>query len=162
MKRLVLITALFSQILLAQQNNLTIDLQPVAESKVNWEATLTFDALNGMQNGILIEVPAGLKMVPLTARINQNEMLLQNIKETPSKESVICWELSPEGIILFFRDGQFNAGDRLIIKTMTTLIKKRINQDAVVNIRSVQNIDPTIQYYEDIKSSANLSLKIEN
>lgn len=162
MKRLVLITAIFSQILLAQQNNLTIDLQPVKESKVNWEATLTVDALNGMQNGILIEVPAGLKMVPLTVRINQNEMFLQNIKEIPSKESVICWDLSPEGIILFFSDGRFNTGDRLIIKTMTTLIKKRIIQDAVVNIRSVQNIKPTIQYSEDVKSSANLSLKIEN
>jgi hypothetical protein len=162
MKKLVLITALFSQILLAQPNDLIVDMNPVAESTVNWETTFTVNGQTGMENGLLIELPSGLKMVPLSARINQTEMYLQNLKETPSIESVICWDFSPEGIILFFGDGQFKTGDQIVLKTMTTLIKKNLKQEASVNIRAVQNINPIIQYSEDIISSANLSLKIKN
>ena len=75
---------------------------------------------------------------------------------------MISWDLSPEGVILLFQDGQFTTGDRIVMKTMTTRIKKNQKDDAVINIRSVQNVNETIQYSEDVKSSANLSLKIEN
>ena len=78
LKRLVLITAVFSQIVFAQQNNLSVDVQPVSDSTINWETTLTLDAQIGMENGLLIEIPSGLKMVLLSVRINQNEMFLQN------------------------------------------------------------------------------------
>jgi len=161
-KKLVLITAVFSQFVFAQQNNLSVDVQPVSDSNINWETTLTLDARSGMENGLLIEIPSGLKMVLLSVRINQNEMFLQNTNETSSIESVISWDLSPEGVILLFQDGQFTTGDQIVMKTMTTRIKKNQKDDAVINIRSVQNVNETIQYSEDVKSSANLSLKIEN
>ena len=83
-----------------------------------------------MENGLLIEIPSGLKMVLLSVRINQNEMFLQNTNETSSIESVISWDLSPEGVILLFQDGQSTTGDRIVVKTMTTRIKK--NQKEVV------------------------------
>ena len=160
--KLVLITAVFSQIVFAQQNDLSVDVQPVLDSNINWETTITLDAQNGMENGLLIEIPSGLKMVLLSVRINQNEMFLQNTNETSSIESVISWDLSPEGVILLFQDGQFTTGDRIVMKTMTTRIKKNLKDNAVINIRSIQNVNQTIQYSEDVKSSANLSLKIEN
>jgi len=162
LKKLVLITAIFSQIVFAQQNDLTIDLQPVADSKINWETTLTLVASDDVSSGMLIEIPSAIKMVPLGTRINQNEMLLQNKSEVPSTDSVICWDLSKDGIILLFRDGQLNSGDQIIVKAMTTRVKRNLDENAVVNIRSIQNADSPIQYSEDIKSSANLSLKIEN
>ena len=162
MKRLVLMIALFAQILPAQQNSLTVDLQAVTGSSVNWETTISLDAQNGMENGVLIEIPAGLKMAPLNARINEAEMFLQNINETPSKESVVCWDLSAEGIILFFRDGQFNSGDQIVIKTMTTQIKKRIAENPTITIRTVQKNNQDIQISEDIKASSIVKLKIEN
>ena len=161
-KKLVLITAVFSQIVFAQQNDLSIDVQPVSDSNINWETTLTLDAQSGMENGLLIEIPSGLKMVLLSVRINQNEMFLQNTNETSSIESVISWDLSPEGVILLFQDGQFTTGDRIVMKTMTTRIKKNLKDNAVINIRSIQNVNQTIQYSEDVKSSANLVLKIED
>ena len=162
MTRVVLFTALISQILFAQQTMLSVDQQPVAESEINWETTLTLSVQNNMENGFLIEIPAEIKMVPLSARINQNDMLLQNTQEAPSSESVVCWDLSPEGINLFFQDGQLNTGDQIVVKTMTTQIKKARQPESVVNIRSLQKKDSGIQYSEDIKSSANLLLKIEN
>jgi hypothetical protein len=157
-----LITAIFSQIVIAQENNLTIDMKPVTDSNINWETTLILDAQNGMSNGVLIELPSGLKMVPLSARINQTEMLLQNTNEVPSIESVISWDLSSEGVILLFQDGQFNTGDRIEVKTMTTQIKRTAGEDIVVNFRSAEKNDSTIKYSEEVKSSANLLLKIED
>jgi len=133
--------------------------QPVSDSNINWETTLTLDARSGMENGLLIEIPSGLKMVLLSV---QNEMFLQNTNETSSIESVISWDLSPEGVILLFQDGQFTAGDRIILKTMIKKKKKNLKDDAVINIRSIQNVNQTIQYSEDVKSSANLLLKNED
>ena len=162
MKKIVLITAFFSQILFAQQNDLTIVTKPVTESNVNYETTLTVNAISGMENGFLIEIPAGMKMVPMNVIINQNELFLQNLNEIPSKETIVCWTLVPEGITLFFRDGQFSSGDQIVIKTMTTQLKKRFDENPTINIRTVQKNDSSIQYSEDIKSSANLLLKMKD
>ena len=96
LKKLLLIMAIFSQIVIAQENNLTIDMKPVAESNINWETTLILNGQNGMGKGVLIEIPSGLKMVPLSARINQTEMFLHNTNEMPAEASVISWDLSPE------------------------------------------------------------------
>ena len=162
MIKLVLLTALFSQILFAQQNNLALDIQPVSESGVNWETTLTLDAQSGMENGLLVELPTGIKMVPLTARINADEMLLQNTSEIPSKDNVVSWELSEDGIILYFQDGQLSSGDQLVLKTMTSQIKKRIEDNQQINIRTIVSTNPDVQFSEDIKSSGNIVLNIEN
>jgi hypothetical protein len=162
MKKLVLFIALFSQMLFAQQNDLQVDLQPVSGSDVNWETTLTLDAEPGMENGLLVEIPAGIKMVPLSARLNDNIYYLQNKSELPENESVINWELSEEGIILFFPQGAYNAGDRLILKTMTTKIKKRLDDNQRINIRIIDNIIPEIQFSEDIKVSNSISLQTED
>ena len=162
MKKFVLITVLFSQILFAQQNDLTVDLKPVSDSNVNWETTLTLNAQNGTEKGFLIEVPAGVKMAPISARINQNELFLQNLNDIPSEESIICWTLLPEGLAFFFREGQFNPGDQIVVTTMTTQVRKTLESNPVVNIRSVQKNASDIQYSEDIKSSANLSLRNDN
>ena len=78
MKKLVLFTALFSQILFAQQNDLAIDLQPVADSAVNWETTISLDGQSGMENGLLIELPSGIRMAPVNATINDDQLFLQN------------------------------------------------------------------------------------
>jgi len=162
MKKLVLIIALFAQILPAQQSNLTIDLQPVAKSGINWETTMTLDAQNGMENGFLVEIPAGIKMVPLSVEINQNEMLLQNIMATPSKESVISWDISEEGLVFFFQNGQLSPGDKIVIRTMTTQIRKRVDENPTINIRTVRINNQDIQISEDIKTSSIVELKIEN
>ena len=162
MKKLVLFIALFAQTLLAQPGDLAINLQPVRDSAVNWEATLTLEAQNGMENGLLIELPAGVKMVPLSARLNETELFLQNLDQAPASESVVNWDLTDEGVVLFFAEGQYSPGDRLILKTMTTQIKKQIEDNQQINIRTVLNTGPDIQYSEDIKVSNVLSLRIEN
>jgi hypothetical protein len=161
MKKLVLITVLFSQILFAQQNELAVDLKPVAESDINWETTLTLDAQSGMESGLLIEVPAGIKMVPLNVRINDKDLYLQNKGETPSIDSAINWELSAEGVTLFFAQGQYNSGDRLVLKTMTSQIKKTVTENPTINIRTIVN-KQDLQFSEDVKTSSILQLKIEN
>jgi hypothetical protein len=162
MKKLVLLTAFLSQILFAQQNDLAIDLQPVSGSNINWETTLTLDAQSGMENGLLIELPAGIKMVPVIARINADDMYLQNKSETPSIEKLICWDLTAEGVVLYFQDGQFNSGDRLVIKTMTSQIKKQAAENPTINIRTIVNRDQELQFSADIKTSSIMQLKIEN
>jgi hypothetical protein len=161
MKKLVLLTAFLSQILFAQQNNLAVDLQPVPGSDINWESTLLLDAQSGMENGLLIEMPAEIRMVPLNVRINDGEFYLQNKSETPTNESVINWDLSAEGVVLFFPEGKYNSGDRLVIKTMTTQIKKQVAQNPTINIRTIVN-KQDLQFSEDIKTSSTLQLKIEN
>jgi hypothetical protein len=161
MKKLVLFTALFSQILFAQQNDLAIDLQPVADSAVNWETTLTLDGQTGMENGLLIELPSGIRMAPVNATINDNQLFLQNSIEISEKESVLSWELSPEGILLRFQDGQYNQGDQLVLKLMMSKIKKRFTENPTINIRSVTN-SQTLEYSDDIKASSVLALIAEN
>ena len=162
MKKLLVFIALFSQILLAQQNDLAIDLQPVSQSEVNWETTLTLEGQSGMENGLLIELPAGIKMVPLSARLNENDLFLQNLDQTPARESVINWHLTEAGVVLFFAEGQYSSGDQLILKTLTTQIKKRIDDNQQINIRTIINSDTEIQFSSDVKTSSRLQLKNED
>jgi hypothetical protein len=161
-KKLILITTLFSTYLFAQQTNLTIEVQPVTDSGANWETTLSWSTQNAVETGVLFELPTGLKMVPLAVRINQNDMLLQNTSETPSDESVVSWDLSPQGIMLFFRPGQINSGDQIEVKTMSTLIKNHLDENPTITMRAVQKNNQDLQISETIESSANITLEIEN
>ena len=160
--KIVLIITLFSTYLFAQQTNLTIDVQPVTDSAANWETTMSFTMQNSVASGVLFELPTGLKMVPLSVRINQNDMLLQNTSDTPSRESVISWDLSPEGIMLFFRPGQVNSGDQVEVRTMSTVIKNHLDENPTITMRTVQKNNQNVQISEAIESSANITLEIEN
>jgi hypothetical protein len=157
-RKVVFLTAIFAQILFAQSNDLAVTLQPVSNSDVNWETTLTITGQSGLENGLLIELPAGVKMVPLNAQINQNTMFLQNINDVPTRESLICWNLNDDGLILFFSEGQFSSADQLVITTMTTQISKRIADNPTINIKAAQGNT----FSEEIKASTVLSLQSGN
>ena len=73
----------------------------------------------------------------------------------------MSWELTQEGIVLRFQDGQYNQGDQLVLKLITSQIKKRLTENPVINIRLVVNQE-TLEYSQDIKASNVLSLIAEN
>ena len=157
MKKIVWGSILFAQILFAQPGDLSVNLQKISPSDINWEITLTMNAPAGTQSGFLIEIPFNIKMVPLSVRINQADLWLQNAAQVSASDSVVHWVFMPDGVSFLFKEGQLTIGDQVVIKAMITLFKKRESSESVLKIRSVQNIESDSQISNEVITSTDIS-----
>jgi hypothetical protein len=157
MKKIVLVSVLFAQILFAQPGDLSVNLIKISPSDINWEMTLTLNAPAGTQSGFLIEIPSTIKMVPLSVRINQTDLWLQNSDQVATSDSVVNWVFMPDGVSFLFREGQLTPGDPMVIKAMITKLKKRESSESVIKIRSLQNIESAGQISNEVITSADIS-----
>ncbi len=157
MKKIVLVTVLLAQILFAQPGDLSVNLQQIPQSDINWEMILSLNAPAGTQSGFLIEIPSTIKMVPISVRINQSDLWLQNSEQVSASDSVVNWVFMPEGVSFLFKEGQLTTGDQMVIKAMITKLKKRESSESVLKIRPVQNIESDIQISNEVITSADIS-----
>ena len=86
-------------------------------------------------------------------------MWLQKTTQVSSSDSVICWEMIPQGLVLLLNNKQVSNSGQLIVESMVTYIRKTENSDAIITIRAVQNDGPDFQLSNDVKASAILPLR---
>ena len=157
MKKIVLITLFFAQILVAQPGDLSIDLQQISQSDINWEMILTMNAPAGTQSGFMIQMPASIKMVPVSVRINQADWWLLNTAQVSESDSVVSWVFMPDGVSFLFRDGQLVIGDEIEIKAVITMLQKTEISESAIRIRAVQAIEADIQVSDEVITSTDIS-----
>ena len=157
MKKIVLVSVLFAQILFAQPGDLSVNLEKIPQSDINWEMTLSLNAPAGTQSGFLIEIPSTIKMVPLSVRINQADLWLQNSEQASVSDSVVNWVFMPDGVSFLFKEGQLAIGDQVVIKAMITKFIKRESSESVLKIRSAQNIESDSQISNEVITSTDIS-----
>ena len=135
MKTILLFMGLLAQIVYGQSENLQIQTKPAAENDVSWETTLTITLPAAIQNGFLLELPAGLQMIPISVTENTRPLWLQNSDQPAAVDSVVSWQTTARGTVFMFRAGQTVSGDRLQIVAMTTLSGKRPDPQALIGLR---------------------------
>jgi hypothetical protein len=158
MKRLLFLFFILSHLLLAQTSDLSVQISDIAASSANKEMTLQLTAAASLQSGLLIQLPADIKMIPLAIEINQNNPALLNSDQPSGSDVVVNWELVPEGVAFIFATGQLLAGDQLRIRLALTLLSGEIRAGTSVEIHAVQTSPSGIQTSDEVISSANLPL----
>jgi len=158
MKRLLFLFFILPHLLLAQMSDLSVQISDIAASSSNKEMTLQLTAAASMQSGLLIQLPADIKMIPLAIEINQNIPALLNSDQLSGSDDVVSWDLVNEGVAFIFAPGQLLAGDQLRIRAALTLLSEKIRAGTAVEIRSAQTSPSGIQTSDEVISSANLPL----
>ena len=132
----LLIILFWSISLFAQQNEIELALNPLPGTQSDWEFQLSLDFKISPANGLVIELPDEIKLIPVSIKINGAEVWLQNIITVPERDSVIAWQTVSEGIILLYKKKLVQSGDMFTMKCMATINELPLKQ-ARVRIKEV-------------------------
>jgi len=106
--------------LFGQQNRAKISLLPIPGSDREWEFNLNIDLPITPADGIVLEVPAGVALIPIAVQIDKRDVYLQNILAVPRRDSVIAWQRVSAGLLLLCRKNLLNAGKNFSLKCIST------------------------------------------
>jgi hypothetical protein len=146
--------------LFAQQSTLDISFENITENNSNWETNLSFSATNAIQTGILIGIPQGLRVVPLNVWINEKNIWLQYSDQVPQRDSVLTWHNNAEGLVILFGQDFLSSGDQIQISFMSTLIKKQLTTEELIEIRAVTQSSDPVQISDQIFASGNIPVTL--
>jgi len=129
---LFLITGIY-----AQQAEVGVRIDPIPQTTSDWECDLTLNLNIAPANGILVEMPKEIVLIPVSLEINKKQVWLQNSFSEPVRDSVVAWQKVPEGIMLFFEENLLKSSDELHIKCVgnilkTPLVKNQVNFKEIV------------------------------
>ncbi len=116
---------------LAQNNDLNISLKPLSNAKTDWEFTLEAQLSFTPENGIVFQVPVELMVVPVSITVNGNKFWMQNLLTVPEKDSVVAWQIVPEGLMLLFKKGIIRRGDKIKLVCIANILKKKFKSNKV-------------------------------
>jgi len=134
---LVLFCILPATFLFAQADNLTINVNRMSPQSADWEATFSWQSSLNLQNGLIFELSENMQVVPASVRVDDQEMWLKQGLEIPTNDSVVCWEVSPEGLILLFAENRINSGNRLAVRCHAAFTAAA-SDTATVQLREVR------------------------
>jgi hypothetical protein len=145
--------------LIAQAQNLDLSFEKQGDDNLNWEMTIIFTVTSATQNGMLVEIPGQIRVVPMNVRINQKDIWMQNSEQVPQIDSLTTWHSVDEGLVFLFGEGLLSSADQLQMTCMATVLDKQISNEAVIQIRAVVNTNP-IQISEQIIASGNIAITL--
>jgi len=137
-----------STVIFAQSNPLQIELAALqADVQVNmsWRATLR-------PAGLLIAFPSDVQLVPISMAIDNRSLWLLNDSAVPARDSVIAWQITPEGLILLFREGLIENNQVLELSCHSNLANGQMGP-VEVQIRAVQVTESGIETSSPVISS---------
>ena len=157
MKRfLTILLFLFASLQVYAQNNLTISMNPVEQSTVNWDLSLALDA----RSEFYIEIPSGVRFIPTAIAVADQQFWLQNTIQLPPRESVASWSADPNGIVFRFRDTDIPVGAEIRISGVLSLIKKEVLNTELFQIKTVSNVTEEAITTDQLIATAALPVSI--
>ena len=100
----------------SQDNSLQISASPMDGSASDFEITFSWPSASTAGDGVDLQVPAQVKVVPRSIRVNGQEMWLKKSLEIPDQNSVVCWSDGESGLQLFFAEGFLQGGLNLEVR----------------------------------------------
>jgi hypothetical protein len=138
------------------QENLTISLNPVEQSSVNWDLSLSLDA----RSEFYIEIPSGMRFIPTTIEVADQQFWLQNTIQVPPRESVVSWSADPNGIVFRFRDSDTPPGAEIRISGVLSLVKKEVLNTELFQIKTVTGVTEEAITTDQVIATAALPVSI--
>lgn len=109
--------------LLAQSSDIQVKVNPISDSRVDWEIELSVILPISPSQGFVLEIPEEIVPIPVRVRINEKELWLRNIGSVPARDSVVAWQTVDTGVMFLFKNRLLKSGDRLVIKFITSVLK---------------------------------------
>ena len=100
----------------SQDNSLQISASPMEGSASDFEITFTWPSASAAGDGVDLQLPAQVKVVPRSIRVNGQELWLKKSLEIPELPSVVCWAETDDGLQLFFAEGFLQGGANLEVR----------------------------------------------
>lgn len=119
-------------VLFAQPGTLLLKMSPIANTNRDFDFELNLQLSITPANGISIELPDGISLVPVSAKLNGNNLWLRHLSTIPTQDSVVAWEAGPQDLKLFLKAGVLQSGDVLNLICRTTVRNSNLDQNNVV------------------------------
>lgn len=145
----------------AQTDQLQVSVAPLSGSETDREMIIDWQASVQLSEGILIQLPQGVKAVPVSIRINDAEMWLKNGEAPPERDSVVVWQLNADGLVLLFDNGLLTNGDRLLIRSQAS-IPVAVPESNTIQIREVNVESDQLISGDQVLASGILQISQEN
>ena len=131
-----LLLSLLSLPLVAQPGGIRVQSNPLPNTRFDWELKFDFEVPNAVEGAFLLELPPDLQPVPVTVAVNGKQLWLQNLLSVPQGDSMVAWQLFPEGLLMLFKPGVLKQGDRVEINCLVT-VKRAEEKTGEVALKAV-------------------------
>jgi hypothetical protein len=147
----------------AQSNNsFDISMEPLAESKKDWDMVLTIELNESLRDGLSLEFPNHVKMVPTAVQLGDEKLWLKKSTDAPIMEQTLTWFEDDSGrVILRFTENRLNAGDRLVI-SCATHIKQPSQEEARIVLMRLDREGERVRTSDQVMDSRSLPTIQEN
>jgi len=123
MKSLPITIALLFGLCLAGRAQSTVSeirLDRTAGSQKDWTINVTIDLSENMRDGLALELPGRVKIIPVSVQLNDQPVWLKQSEEAPALENTLTWFEDDSGrVVLRFTEDRLRAGDRLVVECAT-------------------------------------------
>ena len=162
---LFMMALLFTGILqlFAQTNNsFNISMEPVADSKKEWNMVLTIELNESLRDGLALELPNLVKLVPMEVQLGNEKLWLKKGTDAPTLEQTLTWFEDDSGrVILRFTENRLSAGDRLVISCATQM-KQPPKEESRVALMRLDRVGETVRSSDQVIDSLSLPTIQEN
>jgi hypothetical protein len=161
---ILVLLGIFLSSVYSQDNSLQITANPMDDSSSDFEITFIWSSTSAAGDGLGIQVPLQVKMVPRAVRVNDQELWLKKSLEKPEQPSVVCWTESGDGLLLFFADGFLQGGSNLEVSCHAG-ITASVSDTTLASIRAVNLQGGNAEVSSNILTQGNfpaISKQIEN
>ncbi len=119
----------------AQQSDLKIEAMKIPLAGDTWETTLMVAFSTLAQNGILIETPKELRLIPVSIARDNKQLWLQNSDRRPDGDSILTWQMNDSGFFLYFNTRQTFNQSTLSITCIAHLLTTALAPGSEIRIR---------------------------
>lgn len=125
----LLIFGILSQNLFSQQTNVSVNLNPLPNTTRDYAVEINFVLPLTPADGLVIEVPQEIFLIPVAISFNDLQLCLQNMLSVPSQDSVVAWQSVPEGIMMVLKNGLFKTEDQINLRCISTMQNPDLSQN---------------------------------
>ncbi len=158
---LLFILVINTTFLFAQTDRLQVSVQPLEGSETDREMTIDWQSDRQLASGILIQLPEGSRAVPMSVRVNDTEMWLKKGDSLPGQDSVVVWQMNPDGLVLLFDAGLIGSGDRLTVRCQA-VFPEQTAESSTLRIREVSMQDGQVVSGDADIASGSIQISQEN
>lgn len=125
----------------AQTDILNITIANRPKTNFNFDLKFTINSPEEISPGILIELPEGIKVVPVDISIDGKKFWLKNNSKIPEHNNIAFWYLTANGIVILFNSDQTLKNRTLEINCTAFLLNKELSGNSLVKIRKIEIVN---------------------
>ncbi len=156
------ITVIFSSLVAQSTENLKVRLDQNENNTKPVILNLQVQTGEAISGAVFIEVPAGLKPVLHSAKLNDRALWLLNSKEEITRDNVIGWYAQENGLILHYNDSITKNSELLEIELVPDSYRLERFDKVGVSIYPVSNSGQELLVEKSVLAQSNVTVnKVE-